>query len=124
MCRIGTRRSGWISPGTWILRDAGSDSVVTRSGRAAFIDPPVAPRGDAMKDPENAVREGGRDGMRIEARHRATYELSYASINWIRFEGSPCRAFRALMASQPPAGAPLVIGEKRLRRFSRNISFV
>src|SRR6185437_854092 len=35
-------------------------------------------------------------------------ELSYASMNWIRFEGSPCRASPAPMASQPLAGAPLV----------------
>jgi len=46
---------------------------------------------------------------RTEALHSATYELSYASINWIRFEGSPCHAFsRATsMASQPPQrGSP------------------
>ena len=34
-------------------------------------------------------------------------ELSYASINWIRFQGSPCRP-TGPMASQPLAGAPLV----------------
>src|SRR6185503_13486120 len=33
---------------------------------------------------------------------------SYASMNWIRFEGSPCRAVTAPLASQPLAGAPLV----------------
>ena len=34
--------------------------------------------------------------------------LSYASINWIRFEGSPSRAISPRpLASQPPAGAPL-----------------
>ena len=47
---------------------------------------------------------------RTEALHSATYELSYASINWIRFEGSPCRvlthAFDGLSA--PFSGAPLV----------------
>jgi len=59
---------------------------------------------------------------RTEALHSATYELSYASINWIRFEGSPCHAFsRATsMASQPPQrGSPSFIGENRLQRFSR-----
>ena len=35
-------------------------------------------------------------------------KLSYASINWIRFGGSPSRAFlKRPLASQPPAGAPL-----------------
>jgi hypothetical protein len=34
--------------------------------------------------------------------------LSYASINWIRFEGSSCRAVRS-MTSQPPGGAPLAV---------------
>jgi hypothetical protein len=29
MLRIGTRMSGWISPGTWILVEAGIGPVVT-----------------------------------------------------------------------------------------------
>jgi len=41
--------------------------------------------------------------------------LSYASINWIRFKGSPSRATsRRPLASQPPAGAPLA-GAKVVR---------
>jgi len=44
---------------------------------------------------------------RTEALHSATYELSYASINWIRFEGSPCRAtVRASGLSAPCRGSP------------------
>jgi hypothetical protein len=39
---------------------------------------------------------------------RTAEKLSYASINWIRFKGSPSRAIsRRPLASQPPAGAPL-----------------
>ena len=35
-------------------------------------------------------------------------KLSYASINWIRFKGSPSRAVSGRpLASQPPVGAPL-----------------
>src|SRR5581483_9063468 len=30
-------------------------------------------------------------------------------MNWIRFEGSPCRTVPAPLASQPLAGAPLVV---------------
>ena len=44
---------------------------------------------------------------------RDSFELSYASMNWIRFKGSPCRKMRSL-ASQPPGGAPLA-GWKLLR---------
>jgi hypothetical protein len=40
--------------------------------------------------------------------------LSYASINWIRFEGSSCRAVRS-MTSQPPVGAPLAVCKVTLR---------
>ena len=41
-------------------------------------------------------------------RARILQRLSYASINWIRFKGSPSRAVsRRPLASQPPAGAPL-----------------
>ena len=42
-------------------------------------------------------------------------KLSYASINWIRFKGSPSRAISPRpLASQPPAGAPLA-GAKVVR---------
>jgi len=42
-------------------------------------------------------------------------KLSYASINWIRFKGSPSRALSwRPLASQPPAGAPLA-GAKLVR---------
>jgi hypothetical protein len=42
-------------------------------------------------------------------------KLSYASINWIRFRGSPSRAISPRpLASQPPAGAPLA-GAKVVR---------
>jgi len=51
---------------------------------------------------EGVVR--GRDRL-----DRDLDELSYASMNWIRFKGSPCRSCsKRSMASQPPAGAPLV----------------
>ena len=64
---------------------------------------------------------------RTEALHSTTYELSYASINWIRFEGSPCHAFsRATsMASQPPQrGSPSFIGEKSPAALFSDINFV
>jgi hypothetical protein len=40
-------------------------------------------------------------------RGRRFSKLPYASTNWIRFKGSPCRC--APMASQSPAGTPLVL---------------
>ena len=50
---------------------------------------------------EGVVR--GRDRL-----DRDLDKLSYASMNWIRFKGSPCRSCsKRSMASQPPAGAPL-----------------
>jgi hypothetical protein len=72
-----------------------------------------------------SVKVGSMDFVRVSPGTTRHYELSYASINWIRFEGSPCRARCASMASQPPAGAPLVYLEKSaFWRFSRNIGFV
>jgi len=58
-------------------------------------------------------------GVRIaREKWRARYtaeKLSYASINWIRFKGSPSRAISPRpLASQPPAGAPLA-GAKVVR---------
>src|SRR5690348_6566297 len=92
--RIGTRSWGWMRPASKTLREAGSESETTVSGTALIVDAPraVGPRkiqrGRRQKADEN--------------------ELSYASMNWIRFEGSPCRAVPAPLASQPLAGAPLV----------------
>ncbi len=70
--------------------------------------------GSSSGSPENAAIGGKVDrtdscASKSPAR-RATYELSYASINWIRFEGSPCRAYHALSRwpLSPPSGAPLV----------------
>jgi hypothetical protein len=47
-------------------------------------------------------------GRFARARSPLAEKLSYASINWIRFKGSPERAIsRRPLASQPPTGAPL-----------------
>jgi hypothetical protein len=56
--------------------------------------------------------EVGPGGQSTKAK-RARYELSYASINWIRFEGrhAAC-AFDGLSA--PWRGSPSFIGENRL----------
>jgi hypothetical protein len=55
----------------------------------------------------NAV-VGVRIGRETDGLVHTAEKLSYASINWIRFEGSPSRAIsRRPLASQPPAGAPL-----------------
>jgi hypothetical protein len=51
---------------------------------------------------------GSADRPRIHGLEHTAEKLSYASINWIRFKGSPSRAVsRRPLASQPPAGAPL-----------------
>lgn len=52
--------------------------------------------------------------MRDARLRRNDLSLSYASINWIRFEGSSCRAMRS-MTSQPPVGAPLAVCKVTLR---------
>jgi len=52
--------------------------------------------------------------VKVTGEHTAE-KLSYASINWIRFKGSPSRAISPRpLASQPPAGAPLA-GAKVVR---------
>ena len=49
----------------------------------------------------------------------------YASVTWIRFEGSSCRTASVPMTSQPPGGAPLGSAKKaRLSRRQRQTGFV
>src|SRR5579883_2869326 len=91
---MGTCSCGWRRPGSKTLREAGSESETTVSGTALIVDAPRAV--GTAEDP--ASRRQKADGK----------ELSYASMNWIRFGGSPCRADSAPLASQPLAGAPLV----------------
>ena len=57
-------------------------------------------------------RRKEKSGPSVSAQNRRhnPLRLSYASINWIRFKGSSCRAPRR-MTSQSPAGTPLVAGK-------------
>jgi hypothetical protein len=57
-------------------------------------------------------RRKEKSGPSVSAQNRRhnPLRLSYASINWIRFKGSSCRASRR-MTSQSPAGTPLVAGK-------------
>jgi hypothetical protein len=68
-----------------------------------------------MEIQRRCSKEGIRGNVRDARLRRNDLSLSYASINWIRFEGSSCRAegssCRAVrsMTSQPPVGAPLAV---------------
>jgi hypothetical protein len=61
-----------------------------------------------MEIQRRCSKEGIRGRVRDARLRRNDLSLSYASINWIRFEGSSCRAVRS-MTSQPPVGAPLAV---------------
>src|SRR6185437_14292673 len=100
--RSGTRSFGWTRPASKTLREAGSESETTVSGTAFIVEAPRA--------------VGPRKIQREPSSESGLKELSYASMNWIRFGGSPRRAVSAPLASQPLAGAPLVTALTIVRR--------
>ena len=87
----GTRTWGWTLPAAKTLRDAGSESETTVSGTALIVD---APRAVGPRKTQRSRRE------------KANGELSYASMNWIRFEGRHAAPYRRHWPLSPLAGLP------------------
>src|SRR5438034_2969901 len=71
----------------------------------------IGMKGSRSEDFAGCGERASSDARKYSGFHQ---DPSYASMNWIRFEGSPWRAIhlRRSMTSQPLAGTPLVRGRK------------